>query len=914
MSAPEPDAFPGAPVAADGQARLPLPAGTVTFLFTDIEGSTRRVAAVGDLAYGDLLATEARLVLGAVRDEGGVPFGSEGDAHFAAFASAAAGVRAAVAAQRTLAAHPWPEEPLRVRMGLHTGEAQVVGDDYLGFEVHRAARVAATAHGGQLVVSEATRVLAGDPGQGIAFRDLGEHRLKDLARPERVYQVEAPGLDRDFPALRSLDAVPNNLPPQLTSFVGRAELAAAGSLLDQTRLLTLTGPGGTGKTRLSLALAADCTDRYPGGAWFVPLAAVRDPDLVASAIAGSLGVLAPTGMPLTRVIDHLRDRTALLVLDNFEQVVAGAPVVGEILRAAPHVTVLASSRAPLRVAGEQEFPVPPLALPPDGATDLESIGASEAVRLFVERAQAVRPDFRLDAEGAPHIAEIVRRLDGLPLAIELAAARVRLLSPAAMAQRLEDRLGLLAGGGRDLPERQRTLRGAIDWSYDLLADEDRRLFARIGVFAGGGDLETAEAVCPLPDDSTPLDVLAGLERLAEQSLVRIEVDEHGDVRFGMLETIREYALDHLAAAGELEELRGRHARAYLALVQASGGAGPGSLDRAAWLDAVSDDHDNVRAALDWFVEMGDHGGAADLLYAVWRFWQMRSHLAEGRSRADTVLAMPGWDTAPPGARLHALEAAGGLAYWAGDMGRANRHYEAAVVEARRLGDDRELANALYNNFFATRPGGGMEGWIASLTYEGKPLIDEALEIWTRLGDEEGIAKAYWGLAEHHAYRDEYAETEDYTTRALAIFERSGNPFWIAWTRFTRGFGRAASGRVAEACDDMAAALREFQATRDVSGVALLLAAMASILLLAGRPADGHAVGGAARLAIAQTGLHLAALWPGETFPLPDYDSTDPVLMAALAEGASWPRDEAVVRTLAFADAIAAGTLAPDGPA
>ncbi len=891
-----------------------LPSGTVTFLFTDIEGSTRRVAAVGDQAYGELLAAETGLVLGAVRAEGGVPFGSEGDAHFAAFASAAAGVRAAVAAQRAIAAHPWPDEPLRVRMGLHSGEAQVVGDDYLGFEVHRAARVASTAHGGQVVVSEATRLLAGEPGEGIAFRDLGEHRLKDLARPERVYQVEAPDLGRDFPALRSLDAVPNNLPPQLTSFVGRAELAAAGSLLDQTRLLTLTGPGGTGKTRLSLALAADCTERYPGGAWFVPLAAVRDPDLVASAIAGSLGVLAPTGTPLNRVIDHLRDRIALLVLDNFEQVVAGAPVVGEILRAAPKVTVLASSRAPLRVAGEQEFPVPPLALAPDGATDLETIGASEAVQLFVERAQAVRPDFRLTADNAPHVAEIVRRLDGLPLAIELAAARVRLLSPAAMAQRLEDRLGLLAGGGRDLPERQRTLRGAIDWSYDLLGDEDRRLFARLGVFAGGGELDTVESVCMLPGDAPPLDVVSGLEHLAEQSLVRIEVDDHGDVRFAMLETIREYALDRLDEAGELTGLRARHAGAYLAIVQSSSGEGQGTRDRATWLDTVSDDHDNVRAALDWYVETGDHGGAADLLHAVWRFWQMRSHLAEGRSRADTVLAMPGWDAAPPGARLHALEAAGGLAYWAGDMNRANLHYAAAVGEARRLGDDREIANALYNNFFATRPGVGMDGWIASLAYEGKPLIDEALEIWTRLGDEEGIAKGYWGLAEHHAYRQEYAETESYTTQALEIFEREGNPFWIAWTHFTRGFGRAASGRLPEACEDMGAALRDFQATRDVSGVALLLAAMSSILLLAGRRADGHAIGGAARLAIAQTGLHLAALWPGETFPMPDYQSADPAAAEALAEGETWSREEAVARALAAADAIAAGTLPPDGPA
>ncbi|HEX5828657.1 MAG TPA: adenylate/guanylate cyclase domain-containing protein [Candidatus Limnocylindrales bacterium] len=894
--------------ASEPAAASTLPTGTVTFLFTDIEGSTKRVAAMGDEAYGRLLADEGRLVLDAVRAEGGVPFGSEGDAHFAAFSSAADAVRAAVRAQQALAAHDWDGEPVRVRMGLHAGVARVVEGDYVGFEVHRAARIAACAHGGQLVVSEAVKALAADPGDGIAFRDLGEHRLKDLAAPERVYQVTAPGLDAEFPPLRSLDATPNNLPAQLTSFVGRAEVADAVALLDHTRLLTLTGPGGTGKTRLSLAVAVEIAHRFPGGAWFVPLAAIRDPDLVASAIGGTLGVLSATTEPLVRVTEYLRDRRALLVLDNFEQVVAGAPVVGDILRAAPGVVVIASSRAPLRVAGEQEFPVPPLAVPAAGVVDPEVIGASEAVRLFLERARAVRPGFVLTAENAPRIAEIVRRLDGLPLAIELAAARVRVLTPTAIAERLHDRLALLAAGGRDLPERQRTLRGAIDWSYELLDDDDRLLFARLGVFAGGADLETAERLLALPGDERALPVLDGLERLAEQSLIRIAADDHDDVRFTMLETIREYAVDRLAASGSLPELRERHAEAFLALVRTAAGDESGTTDRGSWLDRVEDDHDNIRAALEWWIERGDCEAASALVFASWRFWQMRGHIAEGRARCDAVLRLAGWADADPMARLQVLEAAGGLAYWAADLGAANRHYSEAVSVARAIGDDAALANALYNNFFATREGGTMADWGDSLAYEGKPLLDEALALWERLGDEDGIAKANWGLAEHHAYRGENAEAVAAATRALEIFERSGSSFWIAWTRFTRGFAHAAAGDVAPAASDLVVALREFRATGDVSGIALLLSSVSTALLMTGRPLDAYAIGGAAARAVAESGTHLANLWPGAIFAVPDLDTTDPVLREAIARGRAWPRDEAVDRAVDLLDRVAAGTI------
>ena len=876
-----------------------LPTGTVTLLFTDIQGSTRLLARVGDGAYGALLDEERAIVTGAVEGEGGVVFGSEGDAHFAAFPSAGSAVRAAVAAQRALAAHTWPAGEVRVRMGLHTGEVQVANGDYHGLEVHRAARVAAVAHGGQVLVSAATRALA-TGSDGVGFRDLGEHRLKDIERAERLFQLEAPGLDVDFPPPRAADAgPPGNLPTALTSFVGRAEVERASALLERSRLLTLTGPGGTGKTRLSIQLADACRERFTDGAWFVPLASVTDPDLIASAIAASIGLLATDRMPIEVVREHLAPRTVLLVLDNFEQVVEGAGIVADLLRSAPSLTVIVSSRAPLRIAGEQEFPVPPLALPPDGSTSVEAIGVSEAVRLFVERAMAVRPDFALTADNATDVSEIVRRLDGLPLAIELAAARVRLLGASGIARRLDDRLGLLSSGGRDLPERQRTLRGAIEWSHDLLDEDTRRVFARLSVFARGGPLDVAEDVCTLPGDGgSP--VLDGLEQLAEQSLVRIGDDPHGDVRFTMLETIHEYAGERLVAAGERDALRDRHADAVIALAAEppppDGGRGP-------WLDRMEDEHDNLRAAFEHLVETADHERVTRLVEATWRFWQMRGHVLEGRRRVDRVLAMPGFPGGGSRAKLRALEAAGGLAYWSGDLAAAGAWYIEAETEARRLGDQGSIANALYNRFFARDDMDTPESWRNGLTTE-RHLLDDAIEIWTGLGDELGVARGLWGLGEYHTYRSEFPEAEAVLTRALEVFMRHHDQFWIAWAQFTRAITRLPTGNLSNAAGDFAGALRAFRAAGDVSGLVLGMAALSSALLASGREEAAYQVAAAADRAVSETGLRLALLGPttdGE--PFPDRDTTDPRLQAAAAVGRSWTRLEALDRSVALAEEI-----------
>ena len=498
-------------------------------------------------------------------------------------------------------------------MGLHTGEATPTPDgDYTSLEVHRAARIAAAGHGGQVLVSETTRALvSGMLPADVTIRDLGEHRLKDL-RPERLSQLVAAGLPADFPPIRSLDRRPNNLPTQLTSFVGRDDDLATTLLLDASRLLTLTGPGGIGKTRLALQLAAAAADRYPDGIWFVPLEPLREAELVPGTIARAVG-LADGGVRPTMelLVEHLARRTCLLVLDNFEQVIAAAPLAAQLLRACPNLTIVTTSRGALHVSGEQEYAVPGLPAPPDQrhlstfelarlpaeirAADPATLNQYEAVRLFVARALAVRADFRVTNENAPAVAGICATLQGLPLAIALAAARVKVLAPDAILERLEHRLELLASASRDLPERQRTLRGAIAWSYDLLDDAGRRLLARLAVFVGGCDLAMIEEVCD-PGAELGVDLLEVLATLVDQSLVRSD-DIAGSARFSLLDTIRTYGAERLDASGEGPAIRERHLAAYLELAERAAAELSGPAQRT-WLDRLEADAYDFRAALD----------------------------------------------------------------------------------------------------------------------------------------------------------------------------------------------------------------------------------------------------------------------------------------------------------------------------
>jgi predicted ATPase/class 3 adenylate cyclase len=801
-----------------------LPTGTVTFLFSDIEGSTRLIQRAGD-RFPAILEDHHRLVRERISARGGVELGTEGDSFFVVFPTAPQAVAAAIEAQRALSSHRWPSgaDP-RVRMGLHTGEGTLGGDNYTGVDVHRAARVAAAAHGGQILLSGPTaslveRVMP----EGASLRDLGEHHLRDLAHPEHLFQVMAPGLPSDFPPPVSVETRRGNLPRQLTTFIGRGrELEEVKERLGAARLLTLTGPGGTGKTRLSIQAAGEVQDQYEG-AYFVPLAPITDPGLVPTTIADALGLSEVPGRePIEVVIDHLAGRKVLLVLDNFEQVLPAAEAVGEVLSASGDVTVLATSREPLRLAGEQEYPVPPLGLPdPSALPPLESLSQYEAVALFIERARAVRPRFGVTEENAPAIAEIVSRLDGLPLAIELAAARSRILTPQAMLKRLDHRLSLLAGGARDLPARQRTLRDAIAWSYDLLEPPEAALFARLSVYVDGFTLESVEAVCD-GGDGSGLDPLEGVESLANKSLLRQMDSPTGESRFFMLETIREYAGERLAGSPEADEVARRHADHFLALARRATPLLFGH-DRARWLDAMTAEHDNFRAALAWAQGAGQVETALWLAASLWRFWQMRGHLVEGRDRLAAVLELPGTEEHPE-AKAEALEAAGGVTYWMAETTASRRYYEECLDIRRRLGDPRGIAQALYNLSFPYT--------FTRREYRepdrAMPLLEEALGIFRELGDEEGVARTLWGLGDVYVQMRRYREAEPYLGEALDRHRELGDRFGMSWDLFMLGVNLLNMGRLDEAEGRLVESLSILSEGGDLSGLPLVLGAHAAL--------------------------------------------------------------------------------------
>ena len=815
-----------------------MPSGTVTFLFTDIEGSTKLMQQLGD-AYIQAQVDHHAILRAAFQSRKGAELRTEGDSFFCVFQSALDACGAAADAQRGFAAHKWPENgAIRVRIGLHTGEAPLVGNEYIGLDVHHAARVAAAAHGGQVVVSESTRGLVEESlPDDLKLKDLGLHRLKDLAKSEHLFQLVVDGLPDTFPALRTLDTTPNNLPTQLTSFVGReADVVEAKRLLAGTRLLTLTGPGGIGKTRLSLQLAADVVQSFPDGVYFVALSAVNDPELIPSVIAQSIGLsVSGNQRPIDVLLEHLRGKRLLLVLDNFEQLMPdGAPVVSGILRDSADVKAIVSSRAVLRVYGEQEFAVQPLRVPDVKALpSLAALSQYEGVKLFIERAVASKHDFSVTIENAPAIAGICEHVDGLPLAIELAAARVKLFSPQALLGRLETSLNILAGGSRDLPGRQQTLRGAIAWSYDLLDEPHKRLFARFSVFARGANLEQAEAVCG-PESELGVDVLSGLDELADQSLLR-RMPDFDEPRLLMLQVMREYAAERLEESGEASKMRDRHAAAYQELAEEAAPHLFGA-DQKRWLDRLELDDDNFRAAFDSAQANADAKRALCLGSAFWRFWQMRGHLREGRTRLEALLAMPATREFP-NERALALEAVGGIAYWQGDLAYAQVAYDECLALAREHGDERALANAMYNDSFP-----------AMISRTDLPravaLLEEALPVFKRLGDEPGIARCLWALGQCQVSLKEYPEAISTLGEAIEIFKRLDDRFGLGWAYYVRALLALTLADFGAAKTDCIEAMRIFADANDISGAVLVLDALAELAFREGDMVGAARLGGA----------------------------------------------------------------------
>ncbi|HEY5904054.1 MAG TPA: adenylate/guanylate cyclase domain-containing protein [Anaerolineales bacterium] len=810
-----------------------LPLSTLTFLFTDIEGSTRLWESHPE-AMKLALARHDALLRAAVETNGGRLIKTTGDGIHAVFDTALGGACAALAGQQALRSEPWgmlAPSSLRVRMGLHTGEAESRAGDYFGGTLNRAARLMSLAHGGQVLLSQsASDLLREQLPPDTSLRDLGEHRLKDLIRPEHVFQLEHPSVEADFPPLQSLDAFPNNLPVQLTSFVGRErELAEARARLAPARLLTLIGPGGTGKTRLSLQLAAEVLPDYRDGVWLVELAPLSDPELIVQSIAALFHLRRQMEMPVEEnLLNYLRAKQMLLILDNCEHMVEACARLADLfLRTSPGLKILASSREALGINGEAVFRVPSLSLPDQHHVTPETLSASESAQLFIERARAVDPKFTLSAKNAPAVAQICTRLDGIPLAIELAAGRSAVFSAEQIAARLGDRFKLLTGGSRAALPRQQTLRAMIDWSHETLPEDERALFRRLSVFAGGWTFEAAEAVCP------DLEVLDLLTQLVNKSLVMAE-DEGGGKRYRFLETIRQYARDKLLEAGEAEAVRTLHMQYFVRLAdQAGPKMDTGEVMR--WAPVLETEYDNMRVAFEWSLDH-DVSAALGFVASLAYFWFQRGHGAEGIRWAEDALLRARDLPLPPDERqvrqqtllrARALQSAAFLYYSQGDPRGALELGESCVALARQLGDARLLGTALAMACSSLALTGDVERAVA--------YAEESILLLRGLGDDLGLSMALGMMAQVMGIvKRDFKAADEYEQESLALLNRVQHPWSAAMGYFASGRSAMFRGDYATARERFAKCLPAFQQMGDPHRVCMIQSELAHMDRYEGR--------------------------------------------------------------------------------
>jgi len=750
---------------------------TLTFLFTDIEGSTRLWEAHPE-AMRSALVTHDELITKAVETHEGRVFKHTGDGVAAVFGRAADGLAAAADAQRAMLATPHPDVGvLRIRAAVHSGEADERDGDFFGQPLNRVSRLLSAAHGSQVLVSLVTEQLCGaNLPPGLSLVDLGEHRLRDLARPERVFQLTAADLPSDFPTLVTPDLVPNNLPTLTTSFVGRdQELAEIDKLIRGARLVTITGVGGAGKTRLALQAAAQFGDEFPGGVWLVELAGISDPDLVTSATAAAVGVAEQAGRSLqASLVDHLKGRTALVIMDNCEHVIgSSAALVDAILAGAPDCKVVATSRELLGLGGEVAFGMRSMSVPQAGARlDVSEVSRYDSVRLFAERAAASRPDFRMGADNAGAVIEICRRLDGMPLALELAAARLRSFSPQQIADLLDQRFRLLTGGSRTALPRQQTLAAAIDWSYQLLEPNERLLFERLAVFQGGFTLEAAQQVCA-DADLDAFDVLELIPSLVDKSLVAADPGAEA-VRYRLLETVRQYARDLLDQHGAADAFRRRHADFFVGLAEAAEPHVRGAEERL-WWDRIDAELDNLRQAMLWSLEVGETEKAMRIAGAIWRFWWFKVRFSEGTSWLQRALAEE--TDVPKHVRAKALLGLGSLLGFVDSAGTSTDYLERALVLYRELDTEGADPALLRHGYPAALINLTAQASLTEAAKErNRALNQEALEVAERIGDPAGVAVALGNLAEIDAHDGNHEAARQGFRASIAASEKLGSAY------------------------------------------------------------------------------------------------------------------------------------------